>query len=168
MEAIDEILMARGHINLIGGQPLRLLPVPVPGPVPPAQKKKKPRPSSKPSAAKDYTLALLNGEQPKANNPVQIMPSSPCILCHKNEPHHYKDCSVVRAGSKRYMFHLNYQKLNKLMPFHSISTAIQHLESRKDTSLHYAINSLRTLLAKAKAREIANQGTGTAGPSRAG
>ncbi|KAF9527780.1 SNF2 family N-terminal domain-containing protein [Crepidotus variabilis] len=150
VEAIDEILMARGHINLIGGQPLRLLPVPVPGPVPPAQKKKKPRPSSKPSAAKDYTLALLNGEQPKANNPVQIMPSSPCILCHKNEPHHYKDCSVVRAGSK------------------SISTAIQHLESRKDTSLHYAINSLRTLLAKAKAREIANQGTGTAGPSRAG
>jgi hypothetical protein len=86
VQAIDEILVKRSHVHLIAGQPLHPLTKPVPGP-PPKRIKSAQNEASKGRSTSSQTSA----------------PPSPCILCHSNSPHHYKDCSVIQAGPKRWV-----------------------------------------------------------------
>lgn len=94
VQSIDQILLKRGHVHLVAGQPLHPLPKPVPGP--PAAKAVK---NAQTGKSKE---GHAPSEEQKLKRAIP-MPPSPCVLCHSNTPHHYKDCQVVRAGSKRFV-----------------------------------------------------------------
>ncbi|KDR85372.1 hypothetical protein GALMADRAFT_234197 [Galerina marginata CBS 339.88] len=127
IQAIDEILHQRGHISLIAGQPLH--PVPKLAPLVPGQQN---QPQIAGSSNPSPSLQQKNPAKKKA----RVVPTSPCVLCDQT-PHLMKDCPIVLAGSK------------------SISNHIRNLEAKNDPSMKNTLDSLRNLLRKAKAHELA-------------
>lgn len=91
VQSIDHILLNRGHIHLIAGQPLHPLSKPIPGP-PPAKNAQTGTPKERHAPS----------EEQKLKRPIP-MPLSPCVLCHSAIQHHFKDCPVIRAGSERFV-----------------------------------------------------------------
>ncbi|PPQ64493.1 hypothetical protein CVT26_002032 [Gymnopilus dilepis] len=157
VQAIDEILYKRGHLSLIAGQPLHPLPKaasvqpPTQAPLPTRQPqliasasasmppKQAPAPArAGPSTSLASTSQASLPSQDPQKKKQKTAAQAPCVLCNQGS-HLMKDCSIVRAGSK------------------SISTHIKLLEAKNDPSMSSAVEILRNLLAKAKARELLAQ-----------
>ena len=162
MQAIDNTLQARGHVYLIAGQPLVPLLNALPKQPPPTKMTRPTIPQGTSGKSTNHASSQERHKNP-SNTP------SPCVLCNSPRSHLYKNCDIVRLGSKRFYTLLDSMGV-RADRFCSIIKSIQSLENRKDASLTYVINILRVLLAKAKKREMANEsqngGNAVAGPSK--
>ncbi|KAJ3512355.1 hypothetical protein NLJ89_g3566 [Agrocybe chaxingu] len=127
VQAIDEILHARGHISLIAGQPLHPLAKPIPQPSVP-KKAKAPKPISKagPKSVQERMKSSNHSSSSQASEPVKKKPVM---------------FAISQADTQN---------------FFSISTHIRNLETTGDASFTPTINALRNLLSRAKSQEIAN------------